>query len=67
MGNLDGWNGDYSIHVLSAGMLCCSERNITMLVFLLRKFLKSGDFFFEKTLFYLSSFHYRLPFKGCSI
>jgi hypothetical protein len=52
MGNLDGWNGDYSIHLLSAGMLCCSQRNITTLVLLHNilftceeKKLKSRDFF----------------------
>lgn len=32
LGNLDGWDGDYTIHLLSAGMFCCSEGTIIIIL-----------------------------------
>lgn len=80
VGNLDGWNGDYSIHLLSAGIFCCSgkkeveKKNIKsgrVQHILLNKcgnFLRESGREENKKIFYIPShFHYMLPFKGCSI
>jgi hypothetical protein len=46
MGNLDGWNGDYSIHVLSAGMLrLLREKHYYVSIFAKKNFKKWRLFF----------------------